>query len=128
MPGCVPASYCPTGLRFSVSPKRYGESTLMLYFGSHQKVLHIIAGRKRLASSCIYSDRLILSLFCQHCLLNFELSCSATQAIKLTTSEPLTLMLGRKCIAGLLWELKNNSSYLVPIGNFPPILLKRFFF
>lgn len=96
-PGCVPASHWPTGLyRFSVSPRSYGESTMMLCFGSHQKeqVLHIVACGKLLASSCIYSDLLILSPFCLHCPLRFEFSRTATQTVKLTTSEPLTLLLG----------------------------------
>lgn len=79
-PGCVPASHWPTGLyRFSVSPRSYRESTLMLCFGSHQKerLLCIIAGGKPLAPSCIYSDLLILSPFCQHCPLHFKFSSAA---------------------------------------------------
>lgn len=47
--------------RFLISPRSYGESTLMLCFGSHQKeqVRHIIAGGKLLVPSCTYSDLLI---------------------------------------------------------------------
>ncbi len=104
-PSCVSASHWPAGLyRFSVSPRSYGESTLMLCSGSHQKeqVLHIIAGGKLLASSRIYSDLLILSPFCLHCPLHFEFSSTATWAVKRTTSEPQTCMLGRKCITSLL--------------------------
>lgn len=68
--------------RFSVSPRSYAEATLMLCFGSHQKerVLHVIAGGKLLAPSCIYSDLLILSPFCQHCPLNFEFPSTVTKA------------------------------------------------
>lgn len=115
---------------FSFTQELQGESTLMLCLGSHQKErsLHIIAVGKLLASSCICSDLLILSPFCLHCPLHFEFSSTATKAVKLITSETLTLMLRRKCITSLKADsVKNDSSYLMPTGNFPLVLLKLFF-